>query len=80
MRQINSDILTEIPERKLASRTYWAQLKHELQAPEEPVSTPTLEERPPTPVQERSPTPPYEEQLDKYGWLVEVHGDPLNIK
>ena len=44
------------------------------------------EERPSTPVNLRTPSPveleepTYESQVDKYGWLAEVHGDPFNLK
>ena len=66
---------------KEPSQTYWAQLKQELQEPDD------LDlERPPTPINLRTPTPTdlatpsYEEQIDKYGWRAEVHGDPYNLK
>lgn len=48
-------------------------------------------ERPAVPVNMRSPSPDidnaaniyntdYEDQIDKYGWIAEVQGDPLNLK
>jgi len=30
--------------------------------------------------EERSETPDYFEETKKYGWPMEVHGDPLKIK
>lgn len=74
--------LTELG--KKASESYWAQLKHEIESVEDDVVEEI--ERPPTPVNLRTPsptevaTPTYEQQVDKYGWLAEVHGDPLNLK
>lgn len=64
---------------KAPSRTYWTQLKQEIEAPDSEEER----ERPATPVN-LTPFPPeevsYEDQIDKYGWLAEVHGDPLNLK
>lgn len=29
---------------------------------------------------QRGETPDYDEQLNRHGWMMEVHGDPLKLK
>ena len=71
-------ILLDSLERVRSTKSCWNQ-EAELDQEEEL-------ERPLTPINLRTPTPveaddtTYEEQIDKYGWIAEVHGDPFNLK
>lgn len=59
-----------------AQLTTEAEVGEEEEQPDRPLTPVNF--RTPSPVEDEGPT--YEEQLDKYGWLAEVHGDPFHLK